>query len=185
VLVGEDLHRGAQEAQHDPVAPARRRALGVSAQQIDVAPRRGVGGIGPKPRGALVVERHLGGVDDDVGARELAELAQLGLVNAACAGPRRPSTTTSSTDAARSASSAWSAVSVVASSSRSSTSIRATSIATLPLPTTTARRADRSKLWSAKCGWPLYQATNSVAACEPDRSSPGIPSLLSLGVPTA
>ena len=90
-----------------------------------------------------------------------------GLVNAACAGPRRPSTTTSSTDAARNASSAWSAVSVGASSSRSSTSIRATSIATLPLPTTTARRAERSKVWSAKWGWPLYQATNSVAACEP------------------
>ena len=38
---------------------------------------------------------------------------------------------------------------------------------------------------SAYAGWPLYQATNSVAATDPGRSSPGIPSRLSVGVPTA
>ena len=64
-------------------------------------------------------------------------------------------------------------MSVGASSSGSSTSIRATSIATLPLPTTTAREHERSNSASAKSGWPLYQATNSVAATDPWRSSPG------------
>ena len=63
--------------------------------------------------------------------------------------------------------------------------MRATSIATLPLPITTARPPLRSNMWSAKWGWPLYQATNSVAACEPGRSSPGIPRRLSVEVPTA
>ncbi len=63
--------------------------------------------------------------------------------------------------------------------------MRATSMATLPLPITTAREAERSNSWSAKSGWPLYQATNSVAECDPGRSSPGIPSLLSVEVPTA
>ena len=106
-------------------------------------------------------------------------------MNAACAGPRRPRITTSVTAAAANAASAWSAVSVDASSSGSSTSIRATSIATLPLPITTAREQDRSNVSSACPGWPLYQATNRVAATEPGRSSPGIPSRLSVGVPTA
>ena len=108
-----------------------------------------------------------------------------GFVNAAWAGPRRPRMTTSVTEAAANAAIAWSAVSVDASSSGSSTSMRATSIATFPLPITTARSHDRSNASSACAGWPLYQATNSVAATDPGRSSPGIPSRLSVGVPTA
>ena len=107
------------------------------------------------------------------------------LVNAACAGPRRPSTTTSSIALARRASSAWSAMSVCASSSGSRVRIRITSAATLPLPITTARRAERSNARSRKSGWPLYQATNSVAAQLPGRSSPGIPSDLSVCAPVA
>ena len=63
--------------------------------------------------------------------------------------------------------------------------MRATSIATLPLPITTARPPERSNSWPEYSGWPLYQATNSVAECEPGRSSPGIPSRLSSAVPTA
>ena len=106
-----------------------------------------------------------------------------GLVKAACAGPRRPSTTISSTPDEDNASIAWSAVSVLSSSARGSASILATSVATLPLPITTARLAERSKSRSTKSGWALYQLTNSVAACEPRRSSPGIPSLRSVAVP--
>ena len=121
----------------------------------------------------------------DVDARQLAELAQLGVVKAASAGPRRPSTATSVIEAAPSAAIAWSAASVDASSRGSMTSIRATSSATLPLPITTARVQDRSNAASAYRGWPLYQATNSVAATDPGRSSPGRPSRLPRGVPTA
>ena len=108
-----------------------------------------------------------------------------GFVNAACSGPRRPSRITSDTLASDSGPIAWSAVSVSASSPGSSSSMRATSIATLPLPITTARSALRSKLSSQASGWPLYQATKRVAGYEPGRSSPGIPSRRSVSVPTA
>ena len=180
----EDLQRRAQEAHDDAVALALRLARGVVAQDLDVALRGGVGGVGLQPGRAVLVELDLGGVDDDVRARQLAQLAQLGvgergLRRAAAAEQRRPPRRC----ACSSASSAWSAVSVGESSSGSSTSIRATSIATLPLPMTTARVAERSNSWSAYSGWPLYQATNSVAACEPGRSSPGMPSRLSSEVP--
>ena len=75
-----------------------------------------------------------------------------GFVNAACAGPRRPMISTSRTDDARKASSAWSATSVTRSSSSESTSIRATSIATLPLPITATRSAERSNSRSRVVG---------------------------------
>ena len=65
------------------------------------------------------------------------------------------------------ASIAASVVSVGASSSGVSASMRATSTATLPFPITTARSPERSNSRSWKSGWPLYQATNSVAAHEP------------------
>ena len=68
-------------------------------------------------------------------------------------------------------------MSVGASSSGVSASMRATSTATLPFPITTARSPDRSNSSSWKSGWPLYQATNSVAGHEPGRSSPGMPML--------
>ncbi len=106
-----------------------------------------------------------------------------GFVNAACAGPRRPTTTISSIPEPASASIAWSAVSVMSSSARGRASIRATSAATLPLPITTARLTERSNSRSAKSGWALYQLTNSVAAWDPRRSSPGMPSLRSVAVP--
>ena len=73
------------------------------------------------------------------------------------------------------ASIAASVVSVAASSSRVSASIRATSSATFPFPMTTARSCERSNSRCWKSGWPLYQATSSVAAHEPGRSSPGNP----------
>ena len=38
-----------------------------------------------------------------------------------------------------------------------------------------ARAAERSNGMPWKSGWPLYQATNSVAGQEPGRSSPGMP----------
>ncbi len=72
-----------------------------------------------------------------------------GLVKAAWAGPRRPSTTISRTFFASRTSIAWSAVSVWRSSWSVRASIRATSIATLPLPITTARSQERSKCSSA------------------------------------
>ena len=64
-------------------------------------------------------------------------------------------------------------------------SMRATSSATLPFPMTTARSCERSNSRCWKSGWPLYQATSSVAAHEPGRSSPGIPSCRSVCEPTA
>ncbi len=106
-------------------------------------------------------------------------------VHAACTGPRRPRTWISRSADPAIASIAASVVSVGASSSRVSASIRATSSATFPLPTTTARSPERSNASSWKSGWPLYQATSSVAAHEPGRSSPGIPSLRSACDPTA
>ena len=45
------------------------------------------------------------------------------------------------------------------------------------------RRGRTSMSW--KSGWPLYQATNSVAGHDPGRSSPGCPSRLSVCEPTA
>ncbi len=83
-------------------------------------------------------------------------------MNAACAGPRRASITISVMPEPRIASIAASVVSVPRSSSSVSASIRATSTATLPAPTTTTRSPERSNVRSWKSGWPLYQATNSV-----------------------
>ena len=80
---------------------------------------------------------------------------------------------------------AASVVSVGASSSAVSASMRATSTATFPLPTTTARSQRRSNSSSWKSGWPLYQATNAVAGHEPGRSSPGMSMRRSVCAPTA
>ncbi len=63
--------------------------------------------------------------------------------------------------------------------------MRATSMATLPLPITTARPLEMSGAISAKCGWALYQPTKSTAATLPRRYSPGMPSARSDWVPTA
>ena len=83
-------------------------------------------------------------IDDHVHAFEPSQLPELRVVNEACAAPRRPSTTTSRILLWRSLSSAWSAMSVLPKASGETTSMRVTSIATLPLPTTTARSQDRS-----------------------------------------
>src|SRR5437773_6295113 len=61
--------------------------------------------------------------------------------------------------------------------------LRATSTATVPTPTTTARSTQRSNSASVQSGWPLYQATNSVAGWLPRRSSPGMPMRLSVCAP--
>ena len=76
LAVAEDLDRRAQEAQLDAPVVAVRLALRVVAQDLDVA-LVGRLALALQPVGALGVELHLGRVDDDVGARELAELAQL------------------------------------------------------------------------------------------------------------
>ncbi|CAB4832315.1 unannotated protein [freshwater metagenome] len=54
--------------------------------------------------------------------------------------------------------------------------MRATSIATLPAPITTAVSQSRGTSRDAKSGWPLYQGTKSAAERDPRSSSPGIPS---------
>ena len=69
-----------------------------------------------------------------------------GLVNAAWTGPRRPRTRISLIPFSARASIACSAVSVASSSSRFRPSMRATSVATLPLPITTARSHDEVEL---------------------------------------
>ena len=131
------------------------------------------------------VELELGRVDDDVGAGELAQLAELGRRPRGLHRPA-PAEHDDLADArAEIASIAASVVSVGASSSGVSASIRATSSATLPFPTTTARSRERSNSSSWKSGWPLYQATNSVAGHEPGRSSPGIPRRRSVCAPNA
>src|SRR5436190_545423 len=122
---------------------------------------------------------------DRLALPRVASADRSGFVNAAWAGPRRPRTTISRTPHSASGSIAWSAVSVASSSGRVSASIRVTSVATLPLPITTARSHERSNSCSAKSGCALYQATNAVAACDPGRSSPGIPRWRSVGVPYA
>jgi len=90
-------------------------------------------------------------VDNHVGVAQLAQLEQLRLVKAAAPGhgdrrSRPPNTRLSPAPPAL-----WSAVSVGASSAGASTSIRATSIATLPLPITTARSVERRST-RGRCG---------------------------------
>ncbi len=63
-------------------------------------------------------------------------------------------------------------------------SMRVTSTATLPTPTTTALRASRTKPPSTASGWALYQDTNSVADQLPGSCSPGMPSRRSVEAPT-
>src|SRR5215218_5867779 len=75
-LVAEDRDRRDEEPQADRARLPAGRARRVLAQELDVAPRalavllerRGTGGV----------ELEVGGVDDDVGACELAELTQFG-----------------------------------------------------------------------------------------------------------
>ena len=64
---------------------------------------------------------------------------------------------------------------MVSSSSRVSASMRARSVATLPLPITTARSQERSNSSSAKSGWALYQATKAVAGWLPSQVLAGDP----------
>ena len=156
-LVADDLDR-LDAALAEDLRPARRRkrstqpACGLPAgsraansrRMLDVAPRARAVGL---ERGrARRVELEVGRIDDDVGAAELAELLQLGrrerrLRRAAAAEHRRSRLIAASRRSPRSTASV---VSVGASSSRVSASIRATSIATLPLPITTARSCERS-----------------------------------------
>jgi hypothetical protein len=106
-------------------------------------------------------------------------------VHDACTGPRRPITTISRMLELEIASIERSVLSVGASSSLVRASMRAMSSATFPFPMTTARSTERSKSRSWKSGWPLYQATSSVAGHEPGTSSPGMPRRRSVCDPTA
>mmetsp|Transcript_66165 Transcript_66165/g.158261 ORF Transcript_66165/g.158261 Transcript_66165/m.158261 type:complete len:301 (-) Transcript_66165:282-1184(-) len=107
------------------------------------------------------------------------------LVNAACTRPRLPRTCTVCRPAfchEPIRSMATSHISVCRSSSGLLTSSRATSNATLPLPTTTAllpMSAGNSSTTDWWSGWPLYHLTNAGAPITPPRSSPGMPSFLS------
>ena len=107
------------------------------------------------------------------------------VVNAASRTLRRPQISVSRTPEATKASRAWSAVSVARRSASGSSSIRATSRATLPAPITTARSESSRGSRAAWSGWPLYQPTKSTEAMLPGRSSPGIPSRRSVCEPTA
>ena len=157
---------------------------GELGEDLDVAPVGRVAFLGVDELAAGLVELHLGRVDDDVGLGQLAELAHLGV------GERRLGRPAAAEDddlldprARRAPRSRGRRCRSISSSARGRASIRATSAATLPLPITTARLRERSNSWSAKSGWALYQLTNSVAACEPGRSSPGMPSWRSVAVP--
>ena len=74
---------------------------------------------------------------------------------------------------------------VSASRSGSVARMRATSRATLPLPTITARSWSSGTWASAWSGWSLYQATTSVADVLPGRSVPGMSSGRSVPAPVA
>ena len=63
--------------------------------------------------------------------------------------------------------------------------MRAMSIATLPLPTTTARKPLKSYVRARSSGLALYQATNSGPEWLPGRYSWGIPMRRSAAAPTA
>ena len=107
-------------------------------------------------------------------------------VNEACNGPRRPTTWTRLISLFRRASKAASVISVSRSFSTLERRTRATSRATLPLPTMTAV-SDVSSL-GARCeysGKPLYQPTKARAEKTPSRSSPGMPSCRSRLAPYA
>ena len=108
-----------------------------------------------------------------------------GRVKADCAGPRRAAITTSVTFDRRSAASAWPEMSVRASASGSVVKIRATSNATLPLPTITTRSWPKSTGRSVYSGCPLIHATISVAVPVPGSPMPSMSSLRSFGAPTA
>jgi hypothetical protein len=70
----------------------------------------------------------------------------------------------------------------------SAVSTRATSSATLPVPTTTTRSALAASTPTASApisGWPLYQPTTVVEGRFPASSSPGTPRVFEVGAPTA
>ena len=118
-------------------------------------------------------------------ATTVAELLGASPDAAACACPRRPSTTTSRTRLPRSAARAVGEMSVRASESAGVTRILATSRATLPLPTITARwwwSGTRVSTWS---GCALYQDATSVADMLPGRSEPGTSRGRSVPAPVA
>src|SRR4029079_15507096 len=117
---------------------------GVAGQDLHVLLLRGVGGLALDERLGEGVELAAAGFADHVRVGHLASSSSSGFVKAVWAGPRRPSTTISVTFDSASTSSAWSATSVCASSSRVRASMRATSVATFPFPTTIARSALRS-----------------------------------------
>ena len=135
--------RRAQEAQLDPVRLARCGSrCAYSLQDVDVAARGRVGLVARASAAECSSSSTSAGSTMTSARFSSPSSRSSGFVNAACAGPRRPRMTTSlDLRLRRTPSIAWSAVSVAASSSGSSTSMRATSIATLPLPITTARLA--------------------------------------------
>ena len=63
--------------------------------------------------------------------------------------------------------------------------MRATSIATLPAPITTAVSASNGVSTPTKSGCALYQGTKVAADRDPRRFSPGIPSVLPCDDPVA
>ena len=175
-----------QEAEHAAAAACPRASRAAYSRSRSTL-RRAVPRASASSAASLAgVELEVGRVDDDVGAARARRAPSApGGVNAACAGPRRPSITISRMPEAddrldRRVGRVGRRELLV----RCSASIRATSTATLPFPTTTARSPERSNSSSWKSGWPLYQATNSVAGHEPGRSSPGIPSRRSVCAPT-
>ena len=137
------ISTGDSEPEHDPALGVSRRRVGVAAHHLDVL-------LDDLARGfqVLVGDRvEVGRIDHHVHVAidsRSASSRNSSVVNVACRGPRLPMITTSSTPWPCRDSSAWSAISVSLSSFGSATRIRATSSATLPLPTTTARVPARS-----------------------------------------
>ena len=118
-----------------------------------------------EPARAVLVELQLGRVDDRRRrAASSPSSRSSGFVNAACAGPRRPSTTTSLTARARErldrvVGGVGRRELVGVEHEHARDVDRDVAVADRPR----RARAERSNSWSAASGWPLYQATNSVA----------------------
>ena len=136
--------------------PVRKRPA--SSRNAARSARASAAGLGPSPKGLDVSPRiRVVGICRSRGrpdrrpahASSSASSFSSGLVNEACAGPRRPRTTISRTLLSRKRIERMVGDVGHGKLGRSIASIRATSRATLPLPTTTARSCERSNSRSA------------------------------------
>ena len=178
--IAEDRHRRGKEPEDDPPSLARRRPLGELTEELVVATRPLAIEI---ERSALAAssDSSEGSTITSAPASSPSSLSSGG-VNAACTGPRRPSRRSPRHRGRRSPRSPRPSCRSVRAPPVVSASMRAQSIATFPLPITTAR----------SCGGRTRSPGNRGGRCtrrrtpwqpDPGRSSPGMPSCRSVCAP--